>query len=878
MKSLRPGIAAGAAVLALSALTLQSPAVAAPPPMHDLEDSEVSARQDNLPNPFADKRRAAKLRALAAVTSGESQAEQRGRSIGAVVDGEFVEQGVIGEDEIFVVTTEFGDEILEPFGGEPGPLHNQIEEPDRENDNSTIWQADYSREHYVEIYSETEDDAFPSLANFLEEQSNDKYTVSAQVSDWVQLEYNEARYGANAPEPPPNEPPLWTDADTYWPWVEDSVNAWWAQNCEGGSEDACNEQLAALDQQDRYDYDGDGNFQEPDGYLDHFQLIHAGVGEETGGGAQGPDAIWSHRWFVNLTDAGFTGPTVPGTSDENLNGGAQIGSSPFWVGDYTAQPENGGLGVFAHEYLHDLELPDLYATDGIENDTGFWTLMSSGSYFSAEEDGIIGDRAAGLSAWEKSFLGWVTPEDGSLYIAAAGEQEVELGPATPRSGDLAQAAVVNLPERELVVDTPDPVTGEWEWWSFYGDLLDNSLQTTDAMDLSAATEVELTASVAYSIEEGYDYIFGEVSTDAGASWTRLNGTVGGEPIWADGDVEGLDGTSGDADEDGIPDWTDLTYDLSEWAGQSEVWVRFNYVTDGGVALIGFFADDVVITANGEEILSDGAEGDDDGPWTSDGFVKSATEYIADYPQRYWIENHQLTGVDAGIDHSPYNFGFYDRPNWVEHYAYETGPMIWYNWDAFADNNVGGHPGVGINLPIDMQPEILMWPNDGTSLTRDEVRGRIQSYDAPLSLDDTDAITLHRAHRDEDGAPVGTDEATFGPLPAASLFDDVNGTYFSAVEEEGVLVFQHGVDLQPTGTQIELLAMNSIGEGVESATIRIGAPDEVVPTTPPPTPTEPTPTLPPTGGDSSSSLAGIGLAAVLAGGLLVALAARRLRQD
>ena len=171
MKYLRPGLAAAAAIAVVSALSLQSQAVAAPQ-MSDPDDVASVTQSDNLPNPLADKRRAEKLRALAAVTSGEAKVEQRGRSIGAVIDGKFVEQAVSGEDEIFVVTTEFGDEIHPDYGGDPGPLHNQIEEPDRDVDNTTIWQEDYDRDHYVKIYSETADNSYASLANFVEEMSS----------------------------------------------------------------------------------------------------------------------------------------------------------------------------------------------------------------------------------------------------------------------------------------------------------------------------------------------------------------------------------------------------------------------------------------------------------------------------------------------------------------------------------------------------------------------------------------------------------------------------------------------------------------------------------------------------------------------------------
>mgnify|MGYP002651897403 CR=1 FL=1 len=67
------------------------------------------------------------------------------------------------------------------------------------------------------------------------------------------------------------------------------------------------------------DHDGDGDFNEPDGYIDHFQAIHAGEGEEAGGGEQGEDAIWSHRWYAFSNNMGKDGPA------QNKLGGVPLG-------------------------------------------------------------------------------------------------------------------------------------------------------------------------------------------------------------------------------------------------------------------------------------------------------------------------------------------------------------------------------------------------------------------------------------------------------------------------------------------------------------------------------------------------------------------------
>ena len=230
-----------------------------------------------------------------------------------------------------------------------GPLHNKIPAPDRSKDNSTVWQPDYSRDHYQQLYFGTA----ASRCGRTTSGSRPVATASTARSPTGSRSATTRRAtgaaaGTRAPTP---------CARTRWNLIRDAIDQWVADQHAAGRTDAqIKADLASYDQWDRNDFDHDGNFNEPDGYIDHFQIVHAGGDEADGDPNQGEDAIWSHRWKAFQDNR--QGP------EGNKDGGTQIGTTGLWVADYTIQPENGGLSVFAHEYGHDLGLPDHYDTAG----------------------------------------------------------------------------------------------------------------------------------------------------------------------------------------------------------------------------------------------------------------------------------------------------------------------------------------------------------------------------------------------------------------------------------------------------------------------------------------------------------------------------------
>ncbi|MBJ7905194.1 immune inhibitor A [Streptomyces sp. DSM 110735] len=729
------------------------------------DPAPVAQRKHDLDGPLSKTQQAQRREAVSQLIAGKTKLQDRHGSKVVQLkskkgDSKYVELGREKTDKIFTILVEFGDKTDSRYGGTPGPLHNQIAAPDRKKDNSTAWQKDYNQAHYQDLYFGTGKNT-ESLKKYYEKQSSGRYSVDGEVTDWVKVPYNEARYGSNKAS---------TGA---WYAVQDGVNAWVAdREAAGDSAAEIHAELAKYDQWDRYDYDGDGNFNEPDGYIDHFQIVHAGEDESAGGGAQGEDAIWAHRWYAFGTDAGATGPS------DNKLGGTQIGDTGIWVGDYTIQPENGGLGVFAHEYGHDLGLPDEYDTAGGDNSTGFWTLMSSGSWLGTGKESI-GDLPGDMNAWDKLQLGWLTYDTAKAGVSSWHK----LGLAEYNT-KYRQGLVVSLPDKAVTTEVVTPAQGASQWWSGSGNDLKNTL--TRSVDLTGKSSATLSLDGWYDIEAGYDYLYTEVSTDGGANWTAINGTVDGAAIPEDGSGKpALTGT--------VDAYKKLSFPLDAYAGQ-KIQVRFRYQTDGGVALKGFAADEITVTADGSAVFSDNAESADAG-WTATGFSRIGASFTKDYAQYYIAENRQYESYDKTLKVGPYNFGYASKPGWVEHYPYQNGLLIW-KWDTSqADNNTNsedGHPGTGLILPVDSHPAAMKW-SDGTLL-----RNRIQAYDSPFSLYGTDGITLHKS-----------DVATkFKASKGVSVFNDHASTYYDPANPTG------GVKITDTNTKIKITKEAADGSTIE----------------------------------------------------------------
>lgn len=542
-----------------------------------------------------------------------------------------------------------------------------------------MYYEDYNQDHYRQILFGDDGWLAPnghhadSFKQNYEAQSGGSYSVIGDVAGWYMASQPAAFYGNNV------------DGDAR-SLVREALTA--------ASADA-DVDLSQFDIEDRYDLDGDGDYWEADGLVDHVMIFHSSVGEEAGGGQLGEDAIWAHRWNLGSIFA------IPGA----------VSDVPYWGGamvayDYTIAPIDSAVGVISHEYGHDLGLPDEYDTryTGRGEPVSMWSLMSSGSWAGR----LGGTEPTGFSAWAKEQL---QASMGGNWLHGATVEFDEITRAgvlglldqASSKGTNHDAIRVNLPQKQKRITTP--VSGEYAYFSGSADNLTNQMVTS--VDLTGANSAIAKFKTWYDIESDYDYAYLIVATDDGNVFVEGNITTNDDP-------EGINRGNGiTRSSDG---WVDAEFDLSAFAGQA-VNLVLMYETDGGVANPGIYIDDFSVEADGAEILAANADEPNNEPFSFTGFTaNSGVNYTDHYYLLEWRTHH---GIDSGLAHI--NAG-------GETMVYEEGMLIWYVDDQYSDNWVGIHPGDGFLGVVDADQRVLKWSDGAAASTR------YQIHDAAFSID------------------------------------------------------------------------------------------------------------------------------------------------
>ena len=681
-------------------------------------------------------------------------------------EGVWEPEPVTGTGKILVLLVEFAGTDTYRGVTYEGPMHNTIPELLPDN-NVDYWQADFNTAHYEQLLF---GDEGLTLKNFYEEQSGGLFTVDGVVSAWVQIEdHSEWYYGADSKINGTGSDDL---NGPVWRFAADAAAAAYELYGEAIP-------WAEFDTDD-------------DGWIDSLMIVNAGIDQSSSGPTW---AIWAHSWFVNWP----TGYTLP-------NG--------IKVGSYTTEPENQLVGVFAHEYGHQLGLPDLYDTSGAgESPVGFLDVMASGSWgpgIGPDGDMVLGAQPCHMNAWEKWVLGW---ENGAtVYIDYDGEnairQKVKLSQVEGTTG--IRAVKVELPRQSVSLPLPTPSSGEYQWYSGYKSDVYDDMNSADfssyVLTASSAIAVPaggatLTFSEWYELEDSYDFGFVEVSVDGGTSWTALPGAY-----TTDSDMSGVN--TGNGITGTTKHYVRETMDLTPFAGNALL--RFRLTQDQAVYGLGWCIDDVLVTgADGTVLLEDPVTEASASLWTvtrtdesGPGWTVSTSTAGGAFRHYYIMEWRNFIGFDSTL-YTSYQFLNPADPlcSTVMFWSHTPGLLIWYRNFAMGNNEAGLHPGEVALAVVDAHPQPFLG-SDGHY-----VRQRIQLMDAAFGLRSSIPNTILWKGELMD----------FGPLPAQRTFDDRNAFFYSQFYK-GVSEFI-GVELPTYGLKATVLSEKA---GLVGATIMISA--------------------------------------------------------
>ena len=485
---------------------------------------------------------------------------------------------LLGDGEISLFAADNSDKVTEI-----NILTVMVEFSDYKHDSiqpgeTDMYYENYDRQHFQDMlfgengYTGPNGENLVSMKQYYEEQSGGTFIMNGTVTDWYTAPNPAAYYGAEVGSSHDAKPRNLV-ADALKELAKDpSIN------------------LADFDHIDRYDLDGDGDYNEKDGMIDYLIVIHAGVGQEAGGGSLGTDAIWSHSWTL-----GGLYP-IPGTSYTDENGKTR----PYYAYKYTIDPEDGAAGVFCHETGHEIGLPDEYDTQyssASSEPISYWSLMSSGSWAGK----IPGAEPPGISAYGRQMLQNIYGGKWQNQTVLNYEDLDKWGTSTKlnsaaKSGD---AIRINLPDLQIPITTP--TSGSY---AYYGGKGQDGTPLLSAMyktlDLTKATAPVLNFKTWYDIETGWDFGTVQVREVGTEEWAALLGNITTTEHDPSADVIVANGITGKSD-----GWVDGKFDLSAYAGKN-IELKFEYQTDAYTFGQGIYIDDIAIMDNNTALFNDDA--------------------------------------------------------------------------------------------------------------------------------------------------------------------------------------------------------------------------------------------------------------------------------
>jgi immune inhibitor A len=680
-----------------------------------------------------------------------------------------------GATETFTIPVAEGDECVTETVTFEGPLKGSIPQPGP-RDNNTIWysptlsaQADFYKrlifgyDGVGRIRFDLTDpvDGQPGI-NLTGYTVQDYYDhvagtgnvfITGTVEGWVTVPHSEAYYGANDCE-------TGEDGGAGVPvgqLVVDAVNVFSATH---PSYYADTSPTAFWP---KYDANHDG-------VIDTFWIIHAGMGEEAGGGAEGPFAIWSHSWDLRaFHDYAENGYKVyegnPSTTEDDI-----------YIQPYTMQPENSDLGVLTEEFGHNFfGFPDLYTTDA-ENSIGFWDNIAGGSW----AGWLGGGTPVGIPLWLRMiavcgydadgnpiYCNWQEPMATRDYNAPAAE--ITIGRLERTPADVDKGVRINLPP--ILEEVPNKAgSGKGAYTGTGRNSIDITLDRELAIPAAAAGLLTIPSS--WALEEGFDYGY-VMLKDGDAGWIFLDDLDG---ILTEEDPNGANlghGLTGKGEKV-------LRFDLSAYQGKT-VALRLRYRTDIGLTEPGWWVDDIKL----DGVLVDDFEGAT-APETFPGWSNSDPGwYVAptskSFPNYYLVEWRADTKYDKML-RTAYATSYNGEEGWqVQRTPYNIpGALLYYrnakyrSTYALVPNNYDP-PSIGPKyqlLVVDMNYGPMRLSATGPYSTT--VRNaRNASYDAALTLQPTDPITLTQLWI---GGKVVTDTWVFPSKPPVTTFNDAKGYY------------------------------------------------------------------------------------------------------